>query len=102
MLDSTVKVGALLKRTAKLGMNAVAITDHGVLHSCIELQKYTKDSGVRPIFGAELYVQPERAESGRERFYHLVLLAETLDGYRNLSDELERRAERVDEVRRHV
>jgi len=84
MLDSTVKVGALIKRTAKLGMNAVAITDHGVLHSCIELQKYTKDSGVRPIFGVELYVQPERAESGRERFYHLVLLAETLDGYRNL------------------
>ena len=84
MLDSTVKVGALMKRTQKLGMTAVAVTDHGVLHSCIEMQKYIKETGVRPIFGAELYVQPERAEGGRERFYHLVLLAETLDGYRNL------------------
>ncbi len=84
LLDSTVKVKDLVSRVTELGMDAVAITDHGNLHACIELQSAAKGAGVRPIFGIEAYVVPDVAEAAGARPYHLVLLAETLEGYRNL------------------
>jgi DNA polymerase-3 subunit alpha len=93
LLDSTVKLKPLCRRVADLGMHAVAVTDHHNLFHCIELQKtasaLAKDdrrpAKLRPIFGVELNVVPDRhAEARALRPGHLVLLAETLDGYRNL------------------
>jgi DNA polymerase-3 subunit alpha len=85
LLDSTVKLNDLLKRCKELGMDAVAVTDHGNLFHCIELQYAAKGSGVRPIYGVEVNVVPNRHDSATAlRPCHLVLLAETLDGYRNM------------------
>ncbi|MFT6399508.1 MAG: DNA polymerase-3 subunit alpha [Bradymonadia bacterium] len=82
LLDSTVKLPALASRVAELGMDAVAVTDHGNMYGAVELQwKCGKE--VRPIFGVEVWVVEEREEA-RAKPYHLVLLAETLAGYRNL------------------
>jgi len=82
LLDSTVKVKDLVRRTGELGMDAVAITDHGNLYHCIDLQWASGD--VRPIFGVEINLIPERERAERARPHHLVLLAETLEGYKNL------------------
>lgn len=85
LLDSTVKVPALVKRVAELGMNTVAMTDHGNMFGAIELQEKCAGAGVRPIFGAAVNVVAERDPAGRRaRPHQLVLLAENLDGYRNL------------------
>jgi len=85
LLDSTVKLGDLLKRCKELGMDAVAVTDHGNLFHCLELQYASKESGVRPIYGVEVNVVPNRREAGQVlRPCHLVLLAQNLDGYRNM------------------
>ncbi len=84
LLDSTVKVPDLAKRAAELGMDAVAMTDHGNMFGAIEFQ-WKCGSGVKPIFGASLYVVPERSEDGRgARPHSLVLLAENIAGYWNL------------------
>ena len=82
LLDSTVKLPALASRVAALGMDAVALTDHGNMYGAVELQWKCGD-GVKPIFGAEVWVVEERG-GARTKPHHLVLLAENLDGYRNL------------------
>ena len=86
LLDSTVKVGGLLARCEALEMDAVAITDHANLFGAIEFQNSAKYAGgaVRPIFGAALHVVADRAAKGKQRPCQLVVLCETLDGYRNL------------------
>ncbi len=84
LLDSTVKVPALVGAVADAGMCAVAVTDHGNLFHCIELQLAAKEKGIQAIFGCSIYLVPDDAEAGRARPFQLVLLAETLDGYRNL------------------
>ena len=82
LLDSTVKLPALSERVAALGMDAVAVTDHGNMYGAVELQWRCGDA-VKPIFGVEVWVVEDRSGT-RAKPYHLVLLAETLDGYRNL------------------
>ena len=85
LLDSTVKVPDLLRQVAELGMSAVAITDHGNMFAALEAQNKAKALGVKPIFGVALDVPPLAAEVPAARRQHqLVLLAETLEGYRNL------------------
>jgi DNA polymerase-3 subunit alpha len=82
LLDSTIKLPSLARRVAELGMTAVAVTDHGNMFHCIEMQGLAKGSGVQPIYGVEVYVVPERKAAARP--CSLVLLAETAQGYRNL------------------
>ncbi len=84
LLDSTVKLPALAKKVAALGMSAVAVTDHGNLFNCIELQKVAGGNDITPIFGVEVYVVPDR-HAAQLRPCNLVLLAESLEGYRNLT-----------------
>jgi DNA polymerase-3 subunit alpha len=63
-------------------MDAVAVTDHGNMYGAVELQWKCGDA-VKPIFGVEVWVVEDR-EAARAKPYHLVLLAESLEGYRNL------------------
>jgi len=69
-------------------MDAVAITDHGYLYGAIEFYQKAKKAGIKPIMGVETYVAPRdrfNKEAGAgEKYYHLVLLAETQEGWKNL------------------
>jgi DNA polymerase-3 subunit alpha len=91
LLDGGNRVGALVERVAELGMKSVAVTDHGNLFGAVSFYQACRDAGLRPILGVEAYVTPPgKARSDRtytgggEGGYHLVLLAETLEGWRNL------------------
>jgi len=90
LLDGMIRTKQLAKRAAELGMPAVAMTDHGNLYGAIEFYKNCKEAGVKPIFGCEIYLAPgditEKKEiPGRKRATHLTLLAETNEGWTNLS-----------------
>ncbi|MDO5291498.1 MAG: DNA polymerase III subunit alpha [bacterium] len=89
LLDGSSKINELIARTKELGMDSVAITDHGVMYGVIDFYKAAKKQGIRPIIGCEVYVAPnsrfdkENNESGG-KYNHLVLLAENNTGYANL------------------
>lgn len=80
LLDSTIRVPDLAKRVHKLGMSAVALTDHGNLFAGVQLLTYCKKEEVKPIFGSEINLWDPKAS----RIYHLVLLARTEAGFGNL------------------
>ena len=90
LLDGSNKIKDYVKRLQDLGMNAGAITDHGVMYGVIDFYKACKEAGINPIIGCEVYVAPgsrfekESAQTD-DRYYHLVLLAENNTGYANLS-----------------
>ena len=91
LLDGACKISDLVKRVKALGMDSVAITDHGCLFGAVEFYNECKKEGIRPIIGMEAYMAPgdrgERSTPGGnagEAAYHLLLLAENLQGYRNL------------------
>ena len=88
LLDGASRIKDLVQRTKELGMDAVAITDHGVMYGAVAFYKEAKAQGIHPIIGCEVYVAPrsrhERAEADGVRYYHLILLAENEVGYRNL------------------
>ena len=90
LLDGSAKIKELVHRAKELGMEALAITDHGVMYGAIDFYKACKAEGIKPIIGCEVYVAPgsrfdREASRGDERYYHLILLAETDEGYKNLS-----------------
>lgn len=90
LLDGAVRIPDLMKRTKELGMPAVAMTDHGNLYGAIEFYMAAKKSGVKGIIGCEAYLAPTSAQekkeiTGRKRASHLTLLAETNEGFENLS-----------------
>ena len=89
LLDGSNKINEYVSRVKELGMKSAAITDHGVMFGCIDFYKAAKAAGIKPILGCEVYVAPGSRfdkEKGTEedRYYHLVLLAETQEGYQNL------------------
>lgn len=90
LLDGSNKIKECVSRVKELGMNSVAITDHGVMFGVIDFYRAAKAVGIKPILGCEVYVAPgsrfdkEAAGSGEERYYHLVLLVENDLGYHNL------------------
>ncbi len=88
LLDGLQKVPGMLERVGELGMDAVALTDHGTLSGAIEFYKEAKKRGIKPIIGVEAYVAPRGHldKAGRQDAnpYHLVLLAYTNIGYHNL------------------
>jgi len=89
LLDGGNQISRLVKRVKELGMDAVAITDHGNMHGCIELYNKALGVGVKPILGIEAYVaigdRRERRQTGiADGGFHLVLLAENMSGWRNL------------------
>jgi DNA polymerase-3 subunit alpha len=90
LLDGSAKVRDLVNAAHKLGMTAVALTDHGNLFGAVEFYRVCQKTGIKPIIGAELYMAPgsrfdKTASSGiRDASFHLVLLAKNEQGYRNL------------------
>ena len=90
LLDGSNKIKECISRVKELGMDSVAITDHGVMFGVIDFYRAAKAAGIRPILGCEVYVAPgsrfdkEAAGSGDDKYYHLVLLAENDLGYHNL------------------
>lgn len=88
LLDGSVRVDKLMDRLKELGMNSIAITDHGSMFGVVEFYKQAIKKGIKPIIGCEVYITKEDykvKDKGRdEEQYHLVLLAETQEGYLNL------------------
>ncbi len=90
LLDGSNKIKECVARVKELGMDSVAITDHGVMYGVIDFYRAAKAAGVKPILGCEVYVAPgsrfdkEAVGNGDDRYYHLVLLAENDEGYHNL------------------
>jgi len=88
LLDGLQKVPAMLDGVKDMGMNSVAITDHGTLSGAIEFYKSAKDKDVKPIIGIETYVanrkHTDKEPSVDKARYHLILLAMNNTGYQNL------------------
>lgn len=87
LLDGSASIKELIQRTKELGMDSIAITDHGVMFGAIDFYKEAKKQGIKPIIGCEVYVA-HRSRFDKEnidsRSTHLVLLAENMTGYENL------------------
>ena len=85
LLDGACRVNKLTDRVAQLGMDSIAVTDHGVMTGLYKLQQAANKSGIKPIFGCELYFIEDRAvKDPAKRYYHLTALAETTEGLHNL------------------
>ena len=89
LLDGANRIKDLPVRAKELGMDAMAITDHGVMFGAIDFYKSCKKEGIKPIIGCEVYVAPRSRfdnEPGIDNKYnHLILLAKNNQGYKNLS-----------------
>lgn len=89
LLDGSSKIKEITSRAKELGMDSIAITDHGVMYGVIDFYKAAKEVGIKPIIGCEVYVAPgsrfdKQPGESENRYYHLVLLAENNEGYKNL------------------
>ena len=89
LLDGSCKIKELAARAKELGMDSIAITDHGAMYGVIDFYRAAREVGIKPIIGCEVYVSPgsrfdRETASGEDRYYHLVLLAENDQGYHNL------------------
>src|SRR5215467_13913528 len=89
LLDGASRIPELVARVKGLGMNAVAITDHGNLYGAIEFYRECKAAGINPIIGYEAYIAPGKrtereAKKRGEAGYHLTLLAKNATGFKNL------------------
>jgi DNA polymerase III subunit alpha len=90
LLDGANRIDDLIRRAQEFEQPALAITDHGNLHAAWAFQEKARKAGVKPIIGMEAYVAPGdrrqrgRATAGEKNYFHLVLLARDLQGYRNL------------------
>ncbi|MGB4366952.1 MAG: DNA polymerase III subunit alpha [Acetomicrobium sp.] len=86
LLDGAIRIKDLVSRTKEWGMDAVAITDHGVMFGAIEFYYECEKEGIKPIIGCEVYVDPKghTRREGQGGNYHLLLLAQDNDGYKNL------------------
>ena len=89
LLDGSSKIKEITKRAKELGMDSLAITDHGVMYGAIDFYRVALANGIKPIIGCEVYVAPgsrfdKEANAGEDRYYHLILLAENNKGYANL------------------
>ncbi|MFZ2774458.1 MAG: DNA polymerase III subunit alpha [Candidatus Moraniibacteriota bacterium] len=89
LLDGLAKVDDILDRAKELGMDSLAITDHGVLYGAIEFYIKAKARGIKPIIGCEMYLSPtdlhsKNPDSADRKRHHLILLAKNEAGYKNL------------------
>ena len=88
LLDGSGKIPEMVARVKELGMDSIALTDHGVMYGVIDFYKEAKKQGIHPVLGSEIYLSRSMEErfiqKGEARYYHLVLLAENDTGYHNL------------------
>lgn len=89
LLDGACRIDILPKRVKEMGMDSVAITDHGVMFGCVDFYRACVKEGVKPVIGCEIYVAPrgmKQKEIGVDSEYsHLILLCMNEEGYQNLS-----------------
>ncbi|HYN43273.1 MAG TPA: PHP domain-containing protein, partial [Thermoanaerobaculia bacterium] len=93
LLDGANRTKELIRHVLKNGMTSMAVTDHGNMFGAFEIQSEAIEHGLKPILGVEAYIAPGsrldreavKTVDGEGRNYHLTLLAETPEGYRNLS-----------------
>src|SRR6202047_1399387 len=101
MLDGAARIGDVVAKAVADGQPAIGITDHGNMDGILDFYKECNDQGVTPVLGTELYMAAESrherpvrrgrmddgggdGDEGEKLYYHLTLLAETTEGYRNL------------------
>ena len=88
ILDGACRIANALETAKKMGMESLAITDHGVMYGVLEFYQKAGDLGLRPILGSEVYIAPRgrlAKDAGLdEQSFHLVLLARNNAGYQNL------------------
>ncbi len=88
LLDGYATTKGIAQRAAALGMDSIALTDHGVLYGAMEFYEAAKKAGIRPIIGMEAYMAPgslnDPMTKGGKNYFHLLLLAQNEVGYRNL------------------
>jgi DNA polymerase-3 subunit alpha len=89
LLDGLAKIDQLLDRAKELGMDSLALTDHGNIYGAVEFFKKATERGIKPIIGTEIYQSTEKMTDKRpnidDKRYHLVLLAKNEEGYKNLT-----------------
>jgi DNA polymerase-3 subunit alpha len=87
LLDGMCRIPQLVERARELGMESLAITDHGAMYGAIQFYLAAREAGIKPIIGCEVYLAPNSRfgrEASDKNHYHLVLLAKNLAGYHNL------------------
>ncbi|MCD6381881.1 MAG: DNA polymerase III subunit alpha, partial [Candidatus Aenigmarchaeota archaeon] len=88
LLDGLPKIDELVDYVKKLGMEAVALTDHGNIYGAVEFYQKAKKAGIKPIIGTELYLAPNRMTDKRpkidDKSYHILILVKNETGYKNL------------------
>jgi DNA polymerase-3 subunit alpha len=90
LLDGLARIKDLVKHTKAMGMPALALTDHGMMHGAIEFYRAASAQGIKPIIGIETYLVPvgrrmtDREPNVDDKRFHLLLLAQNQTGYRNL------------------
>lgn len=88
LLDGACRLDDLLDRAVELGMDSIAITDHGVMYGAVDFYKKAKTRGIKPIIGCECYLasrgRKDKVHALDNERYHLVLLCENATGYQNL------------------
>lgn len=87
LLDGACRISKIAKAAKQMGMNSLAITDHGVMYGVIDFYRACKNEGIKPIIGCEVYVAPHSRfdkTTAYEKYYHMILLCENNIGYQNL------------------
>lgn len=88
LLDGLPKIPDLVQKAKALGMDALALTDHGSLYGAIEFYKTAKQHGIKPIIGVEIYIAARGMKDKQpgldDKRFHLILLAKNSQGYKNL------------------
>ena len=88
LLDGAARISDLLKRAKDLGMDSLAITDHGAMYGVVDFYKEAKNQGIKPIIGCEVYVAArtrfDKTHEYDSKYSHLILLCENEIGYKNL------------------
>jgi len=85
LLDGAIRLDQLFPKVLERGMKSVAITDHGNLFGALDFYQRAKAHGVKPIFGCETYIAPDRLDKTERKSNHMILLAKDQVGWKNLS-----------------
>src|SRR3989344_5494838 len=88
LLDGLIKIDDLVNKTKELGMDSLALTDHGALYGAVEFYEKAKRAGIKPIIGCEIYVasgsMSDKTSAQDNKRYHLTILVKNKAGYKNL------------------
>ncbi|KKQ72307.1 MAG: polymerase III, alpha subunit protein [Berkelbacteria bacterium GW2011_GWB1_38_5] len=88
LLDGLAKIPDIVSRAKQLGMDSLALTDHGVMYGAIEFYKECLKQEIKPIIGVEAYISPRGMQEKEGKIdaspFHLILLCENEKGYQNL------------------